>query len=75
MITVSKFDNKDDAMDYYHILVKSENFEPEIDSGVIEVYAMSANNYTSFYNKRDSREDYPEFFNENYLNNQEEEEE
>ncbi|MBR4913474.1 MAG: tetratricopeptide repeat protein [Bacteroidales bacterium] len=70
MITVTKFDNGDDAMDYYNILVKNEVFEPEIDSGIIEVYAMSATNYTSFYNKRDSRNSYPEFFKDNYLNNQ-----
>ena len=70
MITVSKFENKDDAMDYYNILVRSDSFEPDIDSGIIEVYAMSATNYTSFYNKRDSRQDYPDFFKDNYLNNQ-----
>ena len=70
MITVTKFDNGEDAMDYYNILVKNEVFEPEIDSGIIEVYAMSATNYTSFYNKRDSRNSYPEFFKDNYLKNQ-----
>ena len=70
MITISKFNNLDDAMDYYQILVKSENFEPEFEDGIIEAYAMSTNNYTTFYNKRDNRKDYPEFFKENYLNNQ-----
>ena len=69
MITIAKFDNKDDAMDYYNILAGSESFQPEIDLGSIEVYAMSTNNYTSFYNKRDSRKDYPDFFKENYLKN------
>ena len=67
MITIAKFDNKDDAMDYYNILARSESFQPEIDLGSIEVYAMSTNNYTSFYNKRDSRKDYLDFFKENYL--------
>jgi TolA-binding protein len=70
MITISKFDNKDDAMDYYYILVKSDTFQPIIESDIIEVFAMSSSNYTSYYNKRDSRGDYPEFFKENYLNNQ-----
>ena len=70
MITISKFDNKEDAMDYYSILMNYDAFEPELDEGIIEVYAMSANNYTSFYNKRDNRNDYPEFFKDNYLNNQ-----
>ena len=70
MITISKFDNKDDAMDYYNILVKSESFQPNIDLGSIEVYAMSSNNYTSFYNKRDKRNEYPDFFKDNYLKKQ-----
>ena len=70
LITLSKFDNKDDAMNYYQILMNDETFQPNIDSGIIEVYAMSANNYTSFYNKRDSRVDYPDFFKDNYLKKQ-----
>ena len=70
MITIAKFNNKDDAMDYYNILVKSESFQPNIDMGSVEVYAMSANNYTSFYNKRDKRNEYPDFFEENYLKKQ-----
>ena len=70
MITIAKFDNKDDAMDYYNILVKDETFQPDIDLGIIEVYAMSTRNYTSYYNKRDSRKDYPDFFNENYIKKQ-----
>ena len=69
MITIAKFENKDDAMDYYYILAGNESFQPDIDLGYIEVYAMSTNNYTSFYNKRDSRKDYPDFFKENYLKN------
>ena len=70
MVTVSKFENKDDAMDYYNILVRNDDFEPFIEDGIIEIYAMSANNYTSFYNTRDKRKEYPAFFQENYLNNQ-----
>ena len=69
MVTISKFPNSSEALDYYNILVKNETFQPDIDSKVIEVYAMSANNYTTFYNKRDERVNYPAFFKENYLNN------
>ena len=69
MVTISKFENSSDAMDYYQILIKNETFLPDINNQVIEVYAMSANNYTAFYNKRDQRVNYPAFFKENYLNN------
>ena len=70
MITISRFDNKDDALDYYQILVNSETFQPFIEGGNIEVYAMSATNYTTFYNKKDNRKDYPEFFKDYYLKKQ-----
>ena len=69
MVTISKFANSSDALDYYNILVKNETFQPDIDNKVMEVYAMSANNYTTFYNKRDERVNYPAFFKDNYLNN------
>lgn len=69
MVTVSKFANQADAMDYYHILLKDDLFKSDIESGFMEVYAMNSMNYTTFYNKRDKRSQYPEFFQENYLNN------
>lgn len=69
MVTVSKFGNSSEALDYYNILTKNETFVTDIDNKVIEVFAISANNYTTFYNKRDERVNYPAFFKENYLNN------
>lgn len=68
MVTISKFSNGADAMDYYNILVKDDAFKTDIDRQVIEVYVMSANNYTTFYNKRDERSKYPAFFNSHYIN-------
>ena len=70
MVTISKFENSSDAMDYYHILMKDSEFKADIDNKNIEVFAMSTNNYTTFYNKRNERENYSAFFKENYLNNQ-----
>lgn len=67
MVTVSRFGNNSDAMDYYNILVKNDKYAPEIGNGNIEVYAISTTNYTTFYNKRSEREHYPSFFNDNYL--------
>ncbi len=68
MVTISKFSDGADAMDYYNILVKDNAFKTDIDRQVIEVYVMSANNYTTFYNKRDERSKYPAFFNSHYIN-------
>lgn len=70
MVTISKYEDSADAMDYYQILVKDEVFKGDIDKGSIVVYAMSSNNYTTFYNKRAERESYPAFFKDNYLKNQ-----
>ena len=69
MITVSKFENSSEAMEYYNILVKSDEFKSDIDNSIIEVYVMSAKNYTSFYNKKDERVNYPAFFQNKYINN------
>lgn len=69
MVTVSKFKNQQEAMDYYNILIKDDLFKSDIEDKTIEVYTMSSTNYTTFYNKRDQRVNYPEFFKENYLNN------
>jgi len=70
MVTISKFANGADAMDYYNILVKNEMFSSDINDKSIEPYVMSANNYTNYYNKRDERPNYPAFFKDNYLKNQ-----
>ena len=70
MVTVSKFNNSNEAMDYYNILIKDETFKSDIDNKTIEVYIMSATNYTTFYNKRDERDKYPAFFNSKYINKQ-----
>lgn len=70
MITISKFENSSEAMDYYYIFLKDSTFQSNIESGTIEPYAMSSTNYTTFYNKRGERNTYPAFFNENYLKKQ-----
>ena len=70
MVTVAKFNNKAAAVDYYNILVKNDKFAPDIANGNIEVYAMSATNYTTFYNNKEGRALYNDFFKENYLKQQ-----
>ena len=67
MVTVAKFNGKNNAMDYYDILMKNENFAPDIANGNIIVYPISATNYTTFYNKVDDRPMYENFVKEHYL--------
>ncbi len=67
MVTVSKFANSETAMDYYDILVKNESFSADIANGNIEPFAISATNYTTFYNKTEERNMYNDFFKKNYL--------
>lgn len=67
MVTVAKFTNAQAAMDYYDILVKNEKFAPDIANNNITVYAISATNYSTYYNKKDQREFYDKFFKDNYL--------
>ena len=67
MITISKFKNKEVAMNYYNLMVKNPIFATHLSGGHYELYIMSSTNYTSFYNMKDKRDMYPAFFNENYL--------
>lgn len=67
MITISKFKNKEVALNYYNIMVKNPIFATHLSGGHYELYVMSSTNYTSYYNMKDKRDMYPSFFNENYL--------
>ena len=68
IVTVSRFENKETAMDYYHAIIRHDKFAGDIASGVITVYVMSAANYSNYYKKKEIRSKYDDFFNENYLN-------
>ena len=68
IVTISRFENKEAAMDYYHAISRNEKFAGDIASEVITVYVMSAANYSNYYKKKDIRPQYDDFFNENYLN-------
>ena len=67
ILTIAKFKNKEAAMDYYDNLTSNETFYPYVKSKAIVPYAISATNYTTYYNKVDKRESYGKFFEENYL--------
>ena len=68
MITISKFKNKSVAMNYYNIMIKNHVFATHLSAKDFVIYSMSASNYTTYYNMKDKRDMYPEFFNDNYLN-------
>ncbi|MBQ4434026.1 MAG: hypothetical protein II894_07720, partial [Bacteroidales bacterium] len=68
IVTVSRFKNKDAAMDYYHSISSNDKFKAHILSQNITVYPMSAGNYSTFYKKKESRPLYEEFFQKNYIN-------
>ena len=68
IVTVSRFENKETAMDYYHAISRNDKFSGDIQSGTITVYVMSAANYSNYYKKKEIRSQYDDFFNENYLN-------
>jgi len=67
MVTIAKFKNAELAMNYYGILTNNDVFSSSIAKGSLTVYAMSATNYTNYYNKQDSRELYDSFFKQSYL--------
>lgn len=67
MITISRFKNSETGMEYYNTLYSSDILKTAINAGQVQVYAMSATNYTTFYNKVDKRSLYKPFFNLNYL--------
>ncbi len=67
MITISKFKNKEVAMNYYNIMVNNPIFANRLSAGHYNLYTMSSTNYTSYYNMKDKRDMYPSFFNDNYL--------
>ncbi|MBO4504065.1 MAG: tetratricopeptide repeat protein [Bacteroidales bacterium] len=69
MVTIAKFNDAEQAMNYYNILVKNEMFSSDINNKTIIPYAISAVNYTTFYNNTEGRVFYDDFFKEHYLQN------
>lgn len=67
MVTLSKFANATAAKEYYDILLKDETFSTNIAEETIIAYAISATNYSTFYNKKEARTLYDQFFKDNYM--------
>jgi hypothetical protein len=67
MITIAQFANQETAMNYYRSIMGDSGFNALMQNETITIYAMSATNYTTFYNKRDNRNQYIDFFKQYYL--------
>jgi TolA-binding protein len=70
LITISRFKNMETAMEYYNTLITSEIYRTQIGGEAVQVYAMSATNYTTYYNKVDKRGLYKPFFDLKYIKKQ-----
>jgi tetratricopeptide (TPR) repeat protein len=68
LLTISKFENKSNAMDYYHLLKSDNKYYKDFNQTLSsKVFAISDTNYPIFYKNKNLRHDYELFFNENYL--------
>jgi tetratricopeptide (TPR) repeat protein len=68
MVTVSKFDNKEKAMDYYKLLKVDNKYLAYLrNTASTKIYVISDANYTTFFRQRDKRPLYDDFFKDYYL--------
>ena len=68
IVTVSRFKNKETALDYYYSFTKNDKFKADILAKNIIIFPISAGNYSTFYKEKASRPLYEKFFKEKYLN-------
>jgi len=66
LVTIARFKGKATAMNYYIALTTNDVFSPYIQDKSITVYAISATNYSIYYNRPEERRLYKRFFEENY---------
>lgn len=68
LVSVSKFANKEKAMEYYRLLLSDKKYmNPVNQNKQIKVYVISDANYTLYFQNKSIRADYDEFFSDNYL--------
>ena len=68
MVTISKFDNKNKAMDYYNLLKTDTKYVGYLkNASSTKIYVISDANYITFHRQIDKRSEYDNFFKENYL--------
>jgi tetratricopeptide (TPR) repeat protein len=70
MITISKFQNKSTAMDYYNLMKVDEKYLDKLNASKAKIYVISDANYNPFYKEcknKGNKGNYEEFFKEYYL--------
>jgi len=68
MVTITHFENKSKAMDYYNLLNADKKHVKYLQEAKnTRIYAISDANYNMFFHQKDKRDSYDEFFKENYL--------
>lgn len=68
LITVGKFENKTRAMDYYNFVKSNQTLFAGLSATDITQFVISDKNYPIYYKTKSIRDQYPAFFNANYLN-------
>ncbi len=69
MLTLSRFENKQKAMDYYNAIKGNQTILADINqSKQTKIYVISDDNYNIYFKNKDKREAYDEFFIKYYLN-------
>jgi len=67
MVTIARFSNKANAMNYYTALTTNDVFSSSIYEGTLTVYPISSSNYFIYYSNVGARRGYKAFVEENYL--------
>ncbi len=68
MISISKFNDKNSAMDYYRLFMSDTQYLSSLHNNkTAKIYVISDANYVIFYKNKEQRSAYDEFFKTNYL--------
>jgi hypothetical protein len=70
MLTISRFQNKSKAMDYYNLMKTDTTYLENLNSSPAKIYVISDANYNTFNrnkDKKDKQADYEKFFKEYYF--------
>jgi len=68
MLTISRFENKQKAMDYYLVMKSNQTHLLDLNkANRVKIYVISDDNYTIFFKNKNKRASYDEFFTKYYL--------
>ena len=67
LLTINRFANAKEAMDYFQFLTKDGGYLDKFDKSDYKVFAISIQNYQTFYNQKNTNI-YEKFFNKYYSN-------